>query len=155
MKQLFAAFKRKLGLVRGLFPMKLPKSVEEFNKFYQMLLDTYGFPDFPSYRQTVATIVMHLPPTTASKAPLFFAKSIHKGMANQISYEQIQAIQEADRAKKAAAAKAEQEAQTQKLLTKNQDAATSTTITNVEGHAAIHESSPHQEVQSASEGLVR
>lgn len=44
----------------------------------------------PSYRHAIATMIMHLGPTTSRKSNYYFASSIRKAMANQIAYQVIQ-----------------------------------------------------------------
>ena len=64
----------------------------EFNKFTSDILETYDLPDMPSYRQAVASQIMHLPQLCTRKAKRHFAKSIYKAMANEIAYGAIQSI---------------------------------------------------------------
>ncbi len=70
----------------GFIPQPLPKGHSEFDAFCDRLFDVYGLPSLPSYREAVATMILHLPPTTHRKSPRFFAKSIKKAMANQVAY---------------------------------------------------------------------
>lgn len=80
----------------GVFPKKLPLTTAEFNDYFSLLVDVYGVPCLPSYRQTFATMVMHLDQTKAHKSPSFFAKAIKKAQANQVAYEVIDQIRKAD-----------------------------------------------------------
>jgi hypothetical protein len=99
MKLKLQQIKLKLQRLFGFVPVKLPVGLAEFNKFYEHLISVYNLPDLPSYRQAVATMIMHLPPTISKKAPVFFAASIKKAMANQVAYDVIQAIRESEKTK--------------------------------------------------------
>lgn len=81
----------------GLFPTKLPKGLEEFEVFAKDIFDLYDIPDFPSYRQAIATMVMHMPPTTHRKSKHHFMRAIRKAQANQVCYEVIQQIREEEK----------------------------------------------------------
>lgn len=73
-------------------PSKLPVGMNEFDQFCKSVFDTYDLPDAPSYRQAIASMIMHLGPTEARASKRYFAASIYKAMANQIAYENIQLI---------------------------------------------------------------
>jgi hypothetical protein len=88
------------------FPSKLPVGMKDFNAFADSIFETYGLPKEPSYYHTIATMIMHLGPTTAYKSKRFFAFSIIKAMANQIAYGKIQELKEKQKAE--ADAKAEE-----------------------------------------------
>ena len=76
-----------------LFPRPLPYiGMTDFDRYCDMIFNVYGLPDLPSYRQAIASMIMHLSPTTSYQAPFFFAKSVKKAMANQIAYEKIQQL---------------------------------------------------------------
>lgn len=85
--------------IKGLFPHALPQGMKELEDFIAVIFETYNIPNMASYRQAVATMIMHLGPTTHQKAPYFFAKSIKKAAANQIAYEMIQLIRDNENAK--------------------------------------------------------
>ncbi len=76
----------------GFLPSRLPLGMTEFDDFCTSIFKTYSLPDLPSYRHAIASMVMHLGPTTANKPKWFFAKSVRKAMANQIAYENIQKL---------------------------------------------------------------
>lgn len=46
-------------------------------------------------------MIMHLGPTTAFKSKFFFGLSIWKSMSNQVAYDVISQIREAEKAKRA------------------------------------------------------
>lgn len=85
-----------------LFPKKIPIGTKSFESLYQQIITTYDFPDNSSYKQAMATMVMHLGPTKDSIAPRFFVKSIRKSMANQIAYAVIEQCREAHKQEQAA-----------------------------------------------------
>lgn len=78
----------------GLFPTRLPTGLDEFEKFTTNILTAYKIPDMPGYRQAIATMIMHLSPTTDKKSKLYFAKAVRKAQSNQIAYQVIQKIRE-------------------------------------------------------------
>jgi len=82
--------------------VQLPVGLSEFNAFCETIFTKYSLPDMPSYRNAVATMIMHLPQTEDKAALSFFAKSIRKAMANQVAYEVIQQIREDEKAKEKA-----------------------------------------------------
>lgn len=88
--------KKQFHKVLGLFPSKLPTGVAEFDSWSSSIFDTYGLPNLPSYRQAVASMIMHLGPTVDKKAKFFFAKAVRKAQANQIAYEEIQKLKKAE-----------------------------------------------------------
>ncbi len=72
---------------------------------FNSLTETYNLPTLASYKQAVASSIMHLPPTVSQKAPSFFASTIRKAMANQIAYniiEEVRAQEKAEQIKQAA-----------------------------------------------------
>lgn len=82
--------------VRSYFPQSLPKGLTELELFSQSIFKIYKLSDHPSFHHAVATMIMHLGPTTHKKSKRYFAVSIFKTMANQVAYEKIQQIKEAE-----------------------------------------------------------
>lgn len=82
--------KRLSLLIRYRFPSKLPTGMTEFEDFVQSILVAYKLPDLPSYKNAVATMIMHLSPQQSYAPKAYFAKGIRKSMANQIAYSKIQ-----------------------------------------------------------------
>jgi hypothetical protein len=77
----------------GFLPQPLPhKGLSDFDQYCDLIFETYDLPDLPSYRNAIASMIMHLGPSTAMKAPYFFAICVRKAMANQIAYEKIQLL---------------------------------------------------------------
>jgi hypothetical protein len=85
----------------GLWPQKLPVGISEFDAFAKKIFAIYEIPDLPSYRNAIATMIMHLPPTVDKMPLVYFGRSIKKAQSNQIAYEIIQQIKEAEKAAKA------------------------------------------------------
>lgn len=75
------------------FPRPLPHiGMTDFDRYCELIFTIYGLPDLPSYRQAIASMIMHLSPSTFYKAPFYFATSVKKAMANQLAYEKIQQL---------------------------------------------------------------
>lgn len=106
MKQLMSKIAKKLTFVRYLFPSKLPIGVIEWEKFCTSIFKAYDLPDLPSYRNAIATMIMHIPPTIFYKPKHFFGVAVKKAMSNQTAYEIIQQIREAETLKEEEAKKA-------------------------------------------------
>lgn len=89
--------------LKGLLPSELPRTIPEFDLFFESICETYNIPKLPSYKHAVASMIMHLGPLETHKAKHFFVKSIRKAQANEISYAIIQDVkkQEAEAQKKA------------------------------------------------------
>lgn len=85
----------------GYIPQELPRSGTDFEKFVTSIFETYGIPDMPSYRQAIASMIMHLGPQAHKKSKAFFVVSVKKAMANQIAYDAIDAIRRAEKEVKA------------------------------------------------------
>lgn len=76
-----------------IFPRPLPcLGMTDFDRFCDDIFNVYDLPSLPSYRQAIASMVMHLSPTTAYKSPMYFAFAVKKAMANQLAYEKIQQL---------------------------------------------------------------
>lgn len=96
MKKILTQLTKVINLIKAQFPSKLPIGAKEFDDFATSILQTYNLPDLPSYRHAIATMIMHLPTTTAYKSKAFFATSVLKAMANQVAYAKIQEIKDAE-----------------------------------------------------------
>lgn len=85
-------------------PTQLPLGIPAFLTWSQSIIDTYDFPDNDSVRFALATMVLHLGPTTAYKSKRYFSVCVKAGAAKQIAgaiFTEIKQKQEA--AQKAAA----------------------------------------------------
>lgn len=87
-------FKRLVSKLRGFFPEKLPTGIQDYEKFMKSIFEDYSIPEESSYTNAVATMIMHLDPTTDKKSRYYFAKSIRKAQANQIAYHFIMKIRD-------------------------------------------------------------
>jgi hypothetical protein len=82
-----------LKKVKFMFPHQLPSmGISELDQFSNEIFEVYDLPDLPSYRNAIASMIMHLGPAVAWKAPIYFAICVRKAMANQIAYEKIQQL---------------------------------------------------------------
>lgn len=90
--------KKTIAQIRGLLSTALPKGATEFDSFCDSILSTYDIPNFPSYRRTIASLIMHLGPTTTHVPKVFFARSIRKAMANQVAFDKIQQLKKEEQA---------------------------------------------------------
>ena len=82
-------------LFLGLFPQPLPRGVSELNNFYTNFFSMYDIPDLASYRLALATMMMHMGPTTAYKSPFWFYRSIRAAQAKETAYQVIAEDREA------------------------------------------------------------
>lgn len=103
--------KKLLKKLIGYYPHKLPSGMTEFDAFVKKVFSIYQVEDGPSYRNAIATMIMHLPPTTDRTPLSFFGKSLKKAQANQTAYEIIQNIKKAEKEKQELEAKKAQEEQ--------------------------------------------
>jgi hypothetical protein len=94
MRKIVLKLKKFLSFLLSFFPTTLPTGMAEFTAFCDSIIWTYDLPDLVSYRHAIASMVMHLGPTTISKPKRYFAISVKKAMANQIAYENIQLFKE-------------------------------------------------------------
>lgn len=101
--------KRILSFVRGFFPSQLPVGLESFHKWADSIFDTYNIPNGSTYRHALASMIMHLGPTTHRKSKWFFVASIRKAQANEVAFDVIQTIKEEDQKKREEEAKAHAE----------------------------------------------
>lgn len=101
MRQFWAWFKLQCIKLTHYLPSHLPyKSVWECEAWIEDILNTHGLPKFPSYKQALASHIMHLPASQTYSSKMFFVKSVKKAMANQVAFEVIQQIKdEQDKAK--------------------------------------------------------
>lgn len=76
--------------ILAFIPTPLPVGLTAFDAWVTDLLDLYQFPDLPSYRQAIATMVLHLGSLTSSKSRHFFARTIKASMSKQVAYEALQ-----------------------------------------------------------------
>lgn len=85
--------KKIFAKLMGMIPGPLPHlGILSFDEFCNDIFTRYDLPDLPSYRNAIASMIMHLGPTCAYKSKFFFAVSVKKAMANQIAYEKIQQL---------------------------------------------------------------
>ncbi len=91
----FFAFNRLNRLKKLLihaFPTKLPITVNELSSMIDDVLEANDLPKDPTYARAIAAAVMHLGPVTRRKSKRFFAKSVHRQIANQAAFDKIQQL---------------------------------------------------------------
>lgn len=82
------------------FSHRLPIYEEQLEPFIKNIFDTYSLPDHPTYRHAIATAILHMPSERDRMPISYFAKSIRKAMASQISYNLLVKLKEQEEAKK-------------------------------------------------------
>lgn len=82
-------FKTLLKLILGFIPKRLPIGSKELVDFSTEIFNLYGIPDLPSYRLCIATLIMHLGPQVAFKAPFWFYLSIRSAQSKEVAYQVI------------------------------------------------------------------
>lgn len=82
------------------FPSRLPRGRKEFDDFCSSILSIYGMPNEPTYIHAIGTMILHIGPNHSRKSKRFFANSLIKSQANQVSFAVLQEIKEAEKKKK-------------------------------------------------------
>lgn len=92
-------------------PSQLPVGMKEFNRFADDIILLSGqYADRDSMVFAIASIVIHLKPTTSSVPKNYFVKSMRKAAANQVASQAFQDIKKRqEEAQKAAQALAAQQ----------------------------------------------
>lgn len=94
MKAIFNQFRHYLALFASFWPKKLPNGKTEFEAFASHIIKTFGFPDNDSFRNMIAGMIQHAPQTASRLSPLYFAKRIHKAVANEVAFYVMQDLKE-------------------------------------------------------------
>lgn len=84
--------------ILALFPSELPRTIADLDRLTTDVIKIYGLPDEPSFRQAVASSIMHLGPLTTTASKSFFGKSIKKAMANHAAFDKIRALKKEEEA---------------------------------------------------------
>ncbi len=108
MNKLIKKVSKPFRLLVSLFPTALPVGMTAFNAWADDIIDLYSFPNNDSIKFSLASMVMHLGPTTAFKPKFHFFLMVRSGMSKQIAAATFQEIKN----KQEALAKAAQEAAT-------------------------------------------
>lgn len=85
--------------LRYLFPSKLPKGSEEFEKFCSSIFDLYQIPKEDGYYHSIAVMMQHLPATQVYKSKSWFASCIHNAQVRETAFYKIQEIQKRNKEK--------------------------------------------------------
>lgn len=89
--------KRLLMILLDFIPTGLPISKESHENYITKLLSDYNLPDHSSYRQAVATAIMHLKPDIDAVPRRYFVKVVRKAMANDVAYKAIRRLVEEEK----------------------------------------------------------
>lgn len=68
----------------------LPVTADDFEKFCDDIFEEHAFPKAMSYKQMIASMILHLDTTTTKAPKLYFAKAIKKAQANEVAFNVIQ-----------------------------------------------------------------
>ena len=92
----------------GRFPRKLPTTgIPELLAYCDRIIEAYGLPKYESYREAIATMILHLGPDRktgmqpTAVAPRFFAAAVKKAQANEAAFGYLQGQLDARKAKEA------------------------------------------------------
>lgn len=99
-------------------PTKLPVGREEFLEFYQDIIQTYGFPDQPGYKELLAQLIQHIPHSKTKIPKKWFADHLRKSQANETAFHMIN---EAKQEAKEAIEKEKEIAKTGSVVVTNQE----------------------------------
>lgn len=81
-------------------PVKLPQTAKEMEDFLDKVFSLAEKEQKDSYVQAVAASIMHLPQTEDEKPLSYFIKVLRKAVANQASYEVIDALRQKEKAER-------------------------------------------------------
>lgn len=91
--------KNSLKKLLDFIPTQVPMGMTAFHSWADSLIETYAFPNDPSVKFALATMIMHLGPIEAYKPRRYFMLAIKAGAAKQIAsavFQEIKAKQIAD-----------------------------------------------------------
>lgn len=111
MKRHFSRFRLILTKFRHFFPSSLPSGRKEFDLFADSIIKTYAFPDDPSFRHMIASMIQHTPSTVHRVPKRHYMKSMKKAVSNEVCFYVMQDIK-AEQTAKQEKLKAEATAQT-------------------------------------------
>lgn len=94
-----------LELVLSYVPTKLPVGMAAHDEWAKSIISMTSVPDNDSTRFALASMVMHLSPTSSKKAAQYFIRALDKGAANEVAHAVLMKLKD----KQDAARKAEQE----------------------------------------------
>lgn len=84
--------KTTLQVLRCLFPSKLPVGAAHFDTWAKSIFSIYKLEDKPGNRHALASLIMHLGPTTAYKPKRYFSFAVMKSLANETAFETMQSL---------------------------------------------------------------
>lgn len=86
MKTYINKFKTFAAWVVSWFPTPLPNSVKTHEDWSGSILKIGGYPDNDSFRNTVATMLLHLNTDTHFKSKQYFIRSIRRAIVNEVAW---------------------------------------------------------------------
>lgn len=102
MKRILSKVKKALAKLVAFIPTSLPIGMTEFGHWADSIVLTYDLPDNDSTRFALATMILHLDSTSASKPKRYFGLAALKSMSNQIAGGVMQELKDKQQAARAA-----------------------------------------------------
>ena len=87
-------FQQILSRLFAFLPTRLPVGDVQFQAWASSIFWIYGLEDKPSNRHALASLIMHLGPTTAYKPKRYFSFAVMKSLSNETAFETIQRLRE-------------------------------------------------------------
>lgn len=80
-------------------PTKLPVGLIEFDEYCDDIFDLYSLPSLPSYKQAIASMMMHLPPAVFYKPKHYFGMCSKKAQANEVAWQVLETLRAQEKEK--------------------------------------------------------
>lgn len=84
------------------FATSLPQTINDFDIFYQDLVDLFELPTGNQTKHALASMLMQLPQTTVKYPKRYFAKCLQKSIVNEAAFKVLKQINEEEKAQKVA-----------------------------------------------------
>lgn len=88
----------KLKKLRNYLPSKLPVGTLELEAFIKDIIDTYDFPNLPSYSETIAKMILHTGELNHTRPKVYFYKALRSAQAREIAWNYLQVLKEKEKA---------------------------------------------------------
>ena len=86
--------KRLIKKALGFIPEELPNTGIDFDLWVEELLDLYGFRQDDSYKEFLASAIMHLDHRVTKVSKRTFAQTLTRQIANRVAYGKIEQMRE-------------------------------------------------------------